>query len=61
MSEGNQGMTDKFTRFVFELEKLCKDHQVQLATSGYDGLQVWDLKAGERAIHVPDIEDKTNE
>ena len=37
-------MTKKFDEFVVELESLCKKHDVVLSVSGYDALQVWDLK-----------------
>ena len=37
-------MTKKFDQFVAELESLCKKHDVVLSVSGYDALQVWDLK-----------------
>lgn len=52
-------MSTKFKSFVEALNLLCKEHSVQLCTSGYDGLQVWDLKEGEDPIYSNGIEDKT--
>jgi hypothetical protein len=49
----------KFDRFVAALEALCREHQVQLCTSGYDGLDVKDLAAGEEPVYCAGIEDKT--
>lgn len=50
----------KHKEFVLALRRLCREHDVQLAVSGYDALQVWDLRPGEDPICAPDIEDRTN-
>lgn len=36
-------MTRKFDNFVRALDNLCREHAVQLSTSGYDSLEVHDL------------------
>lgn len=55
-------MTTKFVRFVAALEALCREHDVQLCTSTYDGLQVWEGNVGgENPIHAAGIEDFTIE
>lgn len=53
-------MSKKYDAFIFDLIDLCRQHHVQLTTSGYDLLQVWDRELGESAIHGG-IEDKTKE
>jgi hypothetical protein len=50
----------KYDKFVAALQQLCREHGVQLATSGYDSLQVWDLDPGDETIFAPGVEDKTN-
>lgn len=54
-------MTKKFDDFIFYLEQLCREHEVQLASDTYDGLGVWDLNEGEAPLYFPDIEDCTEE
>ena len=51
--------SEKFRDFKIELEALCKKHGVQLATSTYDSIQVWDLDEGESSMFSA-IEDKTS-
>lgn len=50
----------KCLNFILALMQLCKEHEVRLSTSGYDGLQVWDAK-GSTGIHCAGIEDMTDE
>ena len=45
--------------FLLALKRLCRQHNVQLSVSGYDGMEVWDLRPGEEPIHAAGIEDKT--
>jgi hypothetical protein len=56
-------MTKKFDEFVVELESLCKKHGVVLSVSGYDSLQVWDLKDYHKGEVVSScgIEDMTED
>ena len=49
----------KYTQFLDALRALCAEHQVILAVSGYDALQVWDAREGEDAIECNGIEDCT--
>lgn len=49
----------KFDTFVTALSALCREHGVQLAVSGYDSLQVWDLEKGDDPIHAAGVEDRT--
>lgn len=54
-------MTKKFDDFIFYLEQLCREHEVQLAPDTYDGLKVWDLDEGDVPLYFPYIEDCTGE
>lgn len=54
-------MSKKFDGFIIALRKLCIDHQVVLAVEMYDSIQIWDLKPGDDPIHVPELEDRTEE
>jgi hypothetical protein len=60
MAEETEGI-DRFRRFLLALDVLCREHDVQLAAEGYDRLEVWDLQAGEPAIHggMERVVDKT--
>lgn len=49
----------KVTQFLAALRRLCAQHQVILAASGYDTLQVWDARAGEETLEFNGIEDCT--
>lgn len=49
---------EKVKVFVQALAELCLEHKIQLSSSGYDGLQVWDLDTTE-PLYLPFIEDKT--
>lgn len=49
----------KMTRFLDALRALCAEHQVILAASGSDSLQVWDARAGEPPLEFNGIEDCT--
>jgi hypothetical protein len=51
-------MSAKYDSFKAELIALCEKHGVQLATSGYDKIQVWNLEAGDSPIYGDDLEDK---
>lgn len=55
----NKSPSPKTIVFLAALEKLCVDHKVTLSTSGYDGLQVWDLNAMSGPISCAGIEDCT--
>lgn len=35
-------MSNKFVKFKAALMNLCEAHDVEIATSSYDSLQVWD-------------------
>lgn len=49
----------KYDSFVSALRALCIKHSVQLSSSGYDGLQVWDLPEGEDPIYLSVIDNCT--
>ena len=51
-------MTDPIESIVREIEQLLRERNVQLSTSGYDSLQIWDLKPGESPVYSNGIEDK---
>ena len=53
-------MTTKCECVIAELEQFCRERNIQLATSGYDSLQVWDLKEDEQPLHFNGIEDRLN-
>lgn len=52
-------MSDKAAKFILALQRLCREHNVQLAVSGYDALEVWDLRQGEDPVYSNSIEDRT--
>lgn len=52
-------MSQKYDAFVHALKALCEEHEVQLALSGYDNLQVWDMKPGDAPIYQQYVEDCT--
>lgn len=45
--------------FLLALERLCRQHNVQLAVNGYDWLEVWDLRPGEDPLYAAGIRDRT--
>ena len=49
----------KFIHFLEALRALCAEHQVILAVSNYDALQVWDARAGEGPLEFNGIQDRT--
>ena len=49
----------RFDLFILALRALCLEHEVQIAASDYDSLQVWCLEPGGELIHFSDIEDRT--
>lgn len=49
----------KAMAFLRELGDLCEKHQVTLATSGYDGLQVWDMREPSEVLYCAGVEDMT--
>jgi hypothetical protein len=51
-------MTAKFDKFEEALRTLCREHGVMLASSGYEHLQVFDLRDGEDPLYGG-IEDET--
>jgi hypothetical protein len=52
-------MSGKATRFLAALLALCREHQVALAVSGYDALQIWDSEVGE--LDANGIQDRTTQ
>lgn len=54
-------MSKKFEAFKAALESLCREHNVCLATTGYDQLAVFDLKDFDQPIYLDAIEDKTEQ
>lgn len=55
-------MKAKAHKFVLALKRLCREHNVCLSTSDYDGLEIWDLRPDdEDPIHSAGIEDRTKE
>lgn len=57
-------MTDagasKYENFSRDLRNLCVAHGVQIGTSGYDSLVVYDLEPGDKPIYMDQIEDRTS-
>jgi hypothetical protein len=54
------GEGPKFDGFVAALEALCRAWGVTLATSGYDGLDVWDADQGrDEPLHCAGLMDRT--
>ncbi len=49
----------KTRQFLNEIEAVCRKHGMQLTSSGYDGLQVWDLKRGEHPLFFNSVADRT--
>jgi hypothetical protein len=49
----------KFARFVDALRALCAAHEVIVAVSGYDALQVWNAREGEDCLECNGLEDCT--
>lgn len=48
-------MSKQYDDFIAALERLCLEHCVQIATSGYDTLQVWPMNDREtEAFHGGD-------
>jgi hypothetical protein len=54
-------VSKKCDDFIVALNKLCREHGVQLSTELYDGLQVWDLRDGEEPVLCDGIEDMTGQ
>lgn len=50
----------KYDKFLESLRALCREHECQIATTGYDGLSVWDLPPGDDPIYQGCIVDKTH-
>jgi hypothetical protein len=46
-------MNEKFDAFVIALRALCHEHGVQLSSSGYDLLEVWDLTPSSDPLYAP--------
>lgn len=44
-------MSAKFEKFKEALEALCHEHGCQIAPSGYDTIDVWDLREGEEPLY----------
>lgn len=54
------GVGEKFAGFKAALEALCRAYGVTLATSGYDGMNVWDAAPGrDEPLHCAGFEDHT--
>jgi hypothetical protein len=54
-------MTAKYDKFIKALENLCRQHGVQIATSGYDAIGIWDLEDGRPPIYDNGLIDKTDD
>ena len=52
-------VTDKVKSFLADIRSVCIKHNLQISTSGYDGVQIWRLKAGDEFIHCAGIDDMT--
>lgn len=52
-----EGLSPKAQAFVREMADLCEKHGFQLATSGYDGIDLWPLKPGDDPIYCAGIEE----
>ena len=46
--------------FVAALHRLCLVHEVCIAPSYTDGLEIHNLKPSDDPLHFPYVEDKTN-
>lgn len=51
LSRYRVSMSAKFDQFMKALEALCRKHGCQLAPSGYDTIDVWDLQDGESPVY----------
>ena len=51
----------KCALFTAALVALCRKHDVQLVTSGYAGLHIYDLKPGELPVYCAGVSDCTSE
>lgn len=54
-------MTTKYDNFVLALRELCVAHKVQLSTSGYDAIQVWNLNEGDDPLYGGDPDNRFEE
>jgi len=50
----------KAEAFLRELAELCIKHQVTLAVSGYDGIDILDMKEPSEVLYCAGVEDKTS-
>lgn len=54
-----EGLSPKAVTFFVALRALCLKHDVVLAVSGYDALQIWDYCAKDDPVMANGIEDRT--
>ena len=52
-------MSSKFDNFVAALEALCVEHRVELTTTMYDGLAVFDRDTHSSTLTDARIDDET--
>lgn len=57
--DGND-FSPKAQDFLRELRELCTKHQVTLATSGYDGLQIYDMERHDEYFCSAGVDDCTD-
>lgn len=49
------GVSQQAQAFVRELADLCEKHGFQLAVSGYEGIDLWELRPGDDPIYCAGI------
>lgn len=54
-------MTKKFDAFRVALEALCREHGVELASTGWEHIVVSDLREGDSPIYMDYLEDGTTD
>lgn len=54
-------MSQKYNDFMSELEKLCDKHKIIISSSGYDSIEIWDMKDGDSFIHQMAVNDMTSD
>lgn len=52
-------LSPKVKVFLDEVRSVCRKHGLQISTSGYDGLDVFDLLPGDEELHPDWINDMT--
>lgn len=40
------------------IEDFCIENKIQISVSGYDAIEIWDLKEGEEPVHCNGFDDR---